>query len=287
MIDLDGIIRHRQLVKLTKQQVAVVDKLYSKNVIDNTIVESIKYLSEGLNINGYIARPKKEGQYPVLIWNRGGSGDKGALDDLNAYLILASTAVWGYVVLGTQYRGNMGSEGNEEWGAGDLTDSLNLIKVAENIPECDLDRIAIEGPSRGGMVTYRALKEYRRFKCAIVHAGITDVFRLPETRPGFKEFVNRQFGDMNERQRTEAIINISAVYFADRLPRDVPVLIMHGDKDNVIPIEQSQSLIAELKKHNISHKFAVIENGTHVALKDGTYKEIDRLRKEWLEKYLK
>ena len=70
------------------------------------------------------ARPKKDGRYPVLIWNRGGSRDRGALDDLRAYLILASTAVWGYVVLATQYRGNMGGEGEEDWGGKDLDDSL-------------------------------------------------------------------------------------------------------------------------------------------------------------------
>ncbi len=286
MIDLDGIIRKRETVSLKKQHIAAVNRLYSESVIKDTLVEKITYLSTGLHINGYIARPKAKGKFPVLIWNRGGSSDKGALDDLTAYLILASTAEWGYVVLGTQYRGNMGSEGDEDWGGEDLTDVLNLIKVAENLPECDTDRIAVEGASRGGMVTYRALLRYDKFKCAIVHAGITDVPALMRAKPEFRDFLDDRYAHLNPEERHMELQNVSAVHFADKISPDIPILIMHGTADSVVPIEQSITLAVKLKELNHPHKFVKIQGGTHVALKDGSYREIDHHRRSWLKKYL-
>ena len=62
---------------------------------------------------------------------------------------------------------------------------------------------------------------------------------------------------------------------------------MHGTNDKVVPIEQSQVLAAELSQHGIPHELKIIEGGGHVALKDGSYKEIDILRKEWLHRHLK
>ena len=286
MLNIDGIIRKREIVACTPTGLATFKQYYNPDIIENTIVERISYLSDGLNINGYIARPKEKGVYPVLIWNRGGTEEHGALDDIRAHLILASTASWGYVVLATQYRGNVGSEGVEDWGGDDLHDSVNMIKVAGNLDECDISRIAIEGASRGGMTTYRALKEVSIFKCAIIHAGITDVPSLIKKRPHFGQFVNERYSHLSEEEKNRELQKISAVYFADKLPPQTPILIMHGTDDNIVPIEQSESLAAQLEKYGIPYRFVKIPGGTHVALKDGSYREIDRLRKAWLEKYL-
>jgi dipeptidyl aminopeptidase/acylaminoacyl peptidase len=287
VIETDGIIRKRETVRLSRAQTGAVEKLYDHSVIENTIVESITYLSDDLHIKGYLVKPKTKGTFPVLIWNRGGSEDRGALDDLTAFLILASTAVWGYVVLASQYRGNMGSEGDDEWGGGDLHDILALIETAKNLPECDETKIAIEGASRGGMNSYRALLKYPQFKCCLIHAGITDGIALMNLKPGFKTYLQERYAGLSEDKIIDEIKKVSPVYFADRLPKNVPVLIMHGTDDTVVPIEQSEWLVEKLKQLNIPHEYRVIPGGTHVALKDGSYKEIDKYRKIWLEKYLK
>jgi len=286
MLNINGIIRKRETVECTRQGRAVVKQLYGEGIVEKTIVERITYISDGLNVNGYIARPKEKGVYPVLIWNRGGSEEHGALDDVRAHLILASTAAWGYVVLATQYRGNVGSDGVEDWGGDDLNDSLNMIEVARNLDECDLTRVAVEGASRGGMTTCRALLEYDKFKCAMIHAGITDVPALIEYKPHFGEFIDRTYSGLTEEEKAEELKNLSAVHFAGRLPKQTPILIMHGTDDHVVPISQSETLAAQLEKFNIPHKFIRIEGGTHAPLKDGSYKEIDRHRKAWLDKYL-
>lgn len=282
----DGTIVSTGQVEPSNLIVNTVKKMFDVGVVEKTVVERITYLSDGLKINGYAARPSEPGEYPVLIWNRGGSGDRGALDDMTSYLILASTAVWGYVVLASQYRGNKGSEGEEDWGRGDIRDSLNLINVAEQYPECDTSRMAVEGASRGGMVTYRELGEDHRFKCAVIHAGVTDIVRLCQKRNEYREYLNTKFEGFCAEDRRAEYESRSPVKYVDKLSKKIPILIMHGNEDRVVPLEQSQLMVEELERRHIPHEFKVIEGGGHVSLKDGSYREIDRYRKAWLAEHL-
>lgn len=283
----NGQLLNRERVTLSAIQQQVVRNLYSQDVIENTIVERIVYASDNLKVTGYLAQPKQVGQYPLLIWNRGGSNDYGALDDLTANLILASTAVWGYVLLATQYRGNMGSDGEEDWGGNDVRDALHLLDLAQEMPCIDMHRIAVEGASRGGMTTYRMLAREHRFKCAIVHAGIADLFTLKSMRSELSGYVHKKFGGLSEEERRVEFEARSAVFFAEKFPKDVPILLMHGTDDTTVPPDQSIALDKRLTELDIPHELKLIEGGKHVALKDGSYKQIDIWRKAWLEKYLR
>lgn len=274
-------------VELTPHLVRVVKQMYGISVIEDTVVEQITYLSDNLKVRGYIARPKEPGVYPTLIWNRGGNGDYGSLDDLTAYLILASTAVWGYVVLATQYRGNKGGEGVEDWGGNDVNDAYNLIELAGQIPECDTSRIAVEGASRGGMTTYRLLTMYDQFKCAIVHAGISDVRLLMERKEKFANYVSELFGNLVDADREAELDKRSGVKNVARFPKTTPILLLHGDTDKSVPLEQSEVMKIKLDVAEIPNELHILIGAGHVALKDGSYKRIDVLRKGWLERYCK
>ena len=74
------------------------------------------------------------------------------------------------MVVASQYRGNDGGEGMEEFGGADVNDIFNLIPVLDQNPKADTSRIGMEGTSRGGMMTYLCLKRSCRFKAAVVTA---------------------------------------------------------------------------------------------------------------------
>lgn len=283
---MSSIITDRKIIEPNRFQRSTVNKLFASEVYEQTTLEQITYLSDGLKINGYIASPKTEGKYPVLLWNRGGYKDRGALSELTAFLILASTAVWGYTVVATQYRGNMGSEGEEDWAGKDLDDALMMLTVAEELPQADMSRVAIEGASRGGMTTYRALTKDDRFKCAIVHAGLADLFEMEAYDEHFAELVDKFTANMTPDEKRQKLASISGQYLAEKFPKTCPILLLHGDADKKVPLAQSKALADELKRLDHPHEFIVIKDGGHVSLKDGSYKEIDKHRKAWLEKYL-
>ncbi|MCB2229997.1 prolyl oligopeptidase family serine peptidase [bacterium] len=286
MTNPTGTIIDREPIVLSKIFEQTFRKLYDGSILERVTVEKITYISDGLKVKGVIALPKTDGPHPVLLWNRGGHGDRGALDDLTSWLILGSTADWGIAVVGSQYRGNKGGEGEEDWGGKDVDDALNILKVAEQLPQCDMTRMAIEGASRGGMTTYRALTRDDRFRCGIVHAGVADIEAIREFSGSFRTYTDRLFAGHTDGEATEAMRAISAVHFAGKLPKTTPLLLMHGTEDHTVPIEQSESLVAQLDKFGVPYRYERIEGGGHVALKDGSYKQIDELRKEWLEEYL-
>ncbi|MFH1685953.1 MAG: prolyl oligopeptidase family serine peptidase [bacterium] len=282
----DGELLSRSEVHLNPAMAAVVEKMHSRDTIDQVRVQKITYVSDGLRVMGYVAGPRQAGLYPVLLWNRGGTGDRGALDELRAFLILAATAQWGYVVLATQYRGNMGGEGREEWGCADVNDTLNLLPVAQQIPDCNNGRVGIEGASRGGMSVYCALKKDDRFRCATVHAGITDLFELSDSSEHFAEVVQQRWGDLTIDEQRRELAERSAVYFADQLPRHTPILLMHGTADKVVPMSQSEAMARQLSRLGLEHELIKLEGGGHHAHKDGSYSEMDRHRRRWLDKWL-
>jgi len=80
MSEFTGKIIDRKPVALFGHFAKAFTRLYPEDIFERVVVEQITYVSDGLKIKGYIARPKAAGVYPTIIWNRGGFRDRGALD---------------------------------------------------------------------------------------------------------------------------------------------------------------------------------------------------------------
>jgi dipeptidyl aminopeptidase/acylaminoacyl peptidase len=117
----------------------------------------ITYLSDGLKVTGYIAEPKEKGIYPCIISNRGGNTNFSQWNPFRIAFYLGRMASWKYVVIASQYRGNDGGEGKEEFGGKDIDDVLNLIPSLSQLPTQILQELELKD-CRGGMMTYLALK---------------------------------------------------------------------------------------------------------------------------------
>ncbi|OEH94559.1 alpha/beta hydrolase family protein [Bacillus solimangrovi] len=220
----------------------------------------ITYTSDGLGVNGYLVKPRKiEGKAPVLIFNRGGNREFGAINE-QALQYLSFWADKGFVVLVSQYRGNAGGEGQEQFGGEDVNDVLKLVDVARELPYVDTDNIVMLGASRGGMMTYLAIKHGIDIKAAVIVSGMSDLFHTYENREqGMKDTLQQLVGDP-EADRDE-YEKRSAVFWTDEI--DVPVLILHGDADWRVPIEQAEELVESMQETKNAHKFVVYPNGDH------------------------
>src|SRR3954470_13937080 len=82
--------------------------------------QRIKYLSDGLKVVGYIWKPKNATgkKLPLIIYNRGGNREFAKLAPWMQYGFYDFVSN-GFVVIGSQYRGNDGGEGHEEFGGAD------------------------------------------------------------------------------------------------------------------------------------------------------------------------
>lgn len=276
----------RQEVELTAIQKKMVKSGWGEETLENTTVEKITYDSDGLKVKGYLAFPKNaDKKLPCIIWCRGGIGNAGAIDSFNAKGIFGQLASWGYVVLSTQYRGNDGSEGRDEFGGNDLNDIINLKKVAEEIDKANDDRWGIEGWSRGGMMTYLTLTKDHDFKCAVVSGGIANLRCNSDESKFMKKLYEVTMGKYGSETFNQKCESRSIVNFPEKLPKETPILLIHGTADNRVLPHDSLDLAYKLQDHKIPYQLVMLKDGDHF-LKSHR-KEVDKMRKDWFEKYLK
>jgi len=273
-------------LELSNSQLKMIKSGWGEESVENTIVQKITYESDGLKVKGYIAMPNNPTKkYPCIIWNRGGIGNAGAIDSFNAQGIFGQIASWGYAVFASQYRGNDGGEGNDEFGGGDINDVLNLIPLADEIKQADKLNWGIEGWSRGGMMTYLALTKTDIFKAAIVTGGIANLRCNADESPFMKKLYQATMGkygseDFQNKCETRSIIN-----FAEKLSKSSPLLLLHGTNDKRVLPHDTLDLSVKLMELNRKFRLLMFEEGDHF-LKTHR-KEVDTLRKMWFDKHLK
>ncbi|HYG04770.1 MAG TPA: prolyl oligopeptidase family serine peptidase, partial [Chryseosolibacter sp.] len=235
------------------------------------------YLSDGLKVTAYMAEPKAEGKYPCLITNRGGNQDFGKWNPITLAMFLGRMAEWGYVVIGSQYRGNDGGEGKEEFGGADVHDVLNLIPVLAQNEKADTSRMGIEGTSRGGMMTYLALKETCKFRAAVVSAGMANGFTTLKTRPEMEQVYLELVPDF-AANKEKALQSRSAVYWSDAMCKNTPLLIMQGSADWRVTPDQSLELVNKLyaAKHPVRYVFYEGADHSLTEFRDEAFSETKR-----------
>ncbi|MBB6454786.1 dipeptidyl aminopeptidase/acylaminoacyl peptidase [Salirhabdus euzebyi] len=247
---------------------------------DDTTAYEITYDSDGLNISGYLLMPSdlKE-EAPVIMFNHGGVLDSGAISKK----MLEDLAYWthnGYIVLASQYRGVGESEGEYAFGDGDVEDVLNLLKAVDEIEHADDENVFMYGVSRGGMVTYQAVKEGADVKAAASVAGISDLVSGYKQAPSsLKYFLYETLGflDANLSSYKER----SAVYWAEKI--DVPLLLIHAKQDPVIPVDQTKKLAEKLKLAHKNVKMLLFDSRYHT-LTDQTEQYLEEVN-NWFSQY--
>jgi len=255
--------------------------------LDEVVMKTFFYESDGLKVKGYMAYPKGTSKkLPVIIYNRGGNREFGNLNKYKMTFIIAKAASWGYVVLASQYRGNDGGEGMEEFGGSDVNDVINLVDVAKNIPFADETNIGLYGWSRGGMMTYLTLMKSNQFKAAAVGGAVTNLKEMDDKRGGeMGVYVYSELMPGYKKDKDSVMAIRSAIFHADKLPKKTPMLLLHGTSDwRVIP-EQSIKMSLELQKYKVPYRLVMFEGGDH-GLSEFR-KEVNDQVKAWFDKYLK
>jgi dipeptidyl aminopeptidase/acylaminoacyl peptidase len=242
----------------------------------------VKYWSDGLKVVGYFLKPRGDsGRLPVLIYNRGGNREYGKISQPLLDYFLAYLAASGYLVVASQYRGNDGGEGREEFGGADVRDILNLLPLCRGLPFADAERVVMLGDSRGGMMTYLAIKSGAPLQAAAVIGAPANLEESYQARTAFGQVLEDLIGGTPEKQAS-AYRERSAYYWPEKLT--VPLLILHGERDWRVPCEQSQKLAQRLQELSLPHELVVFPGGDHGLFR--ARQERNRLILEWFDKHL-
>ncbi|MBI5774427.1 MAG: alpha/beta hydrolase [Verrucomicrobia bacterium] len=218
---------------------------------------------------------KAEGPLPLIIWVHGGGWQNGSKDGCpplrNGY------TERGYAVASINYR----LSGHAIFPAQieDCKAALRWLRAHAREYNLDPQRFGVWGSSAGGHLvallgTSGDLKEYdvganlnqsSRVQAVCDYYGPTD-FTVFVTTPGYESHASATSpeakligGAVMENKDKAARVN--PITFVSR--DDPPFLIVHGDEDKTVPINQSQLLFAALKKVGVSARFHTIKGAGH------------------------
>lgn len=260
--------------EIVAQELISIDSKFK----DRVDCYKIRYLSDGLEIVGFIVKPKKSiSKLPVLIFNRGGNREYGKINE-RKLIYLSYLASNNYVVLASQYRGNDGGQGRDQFGGADVNDVLDLIPLAKSLQFTDSNNIFMLGYSRGGMMTYLALKYGAQVNAAVSVAAVSDLWKSYLERDDLSNMMGQLVGlDKDEYHKR------SAVYWPEKI--NAPLLIMHGKRDNKVSYKQSVELSKKLKELGKDHELVIFPKGNHGLNKNRPERNAKIF--EWFNKYKK
>jgi len=222
---------------------------------------ALVYWSDGLRVEGFLGRPRRGTSLPAVIYNRAGHLNLSSLRGPEIVPLVEA----GFVTAASQYRGNAGGEGREEFGGADVNDVLNLVPLLRSLPEVDPDRIGMMGWSRGGTMTLLALKQEsirgRHDIRAAVAVGATADFSKGFW--GRIQMLVVSLGRIGKRNEgfQDAVRDRSAVYWPELI--NAPLLILHGETDGMASLEKACQLAALLERAGKTVKLVSYPGDNH------------------------
>ncbi|MFI7123085.1 SDR family NAD(P)-dependent oxidoreductase [Amycolatopsis sp. NPDC049868] len=224
---------------------------------------------DGLTVYGHLSLPPGPGPHPAVVVCTSGQG--GALNADGDYVQVGEhrpLQAAGFAVFTVDHRGTPGHgidfDALAEMGGREVDDVIAAASYLSGLPEIDDARVSILGTSRGGYTALSALgREPSRWHRAILLMGLYDPALLvaaERTEPGSFLPARPEFGP-------EEV----AAYFAapERRPMTslskvtAPMLVVHGDADEIIPVEQSRELVAKAQACGLPARLVTLPGLTH------------------------
>lgn len=229
---------------------------------------AITYENDGYTIPGWMLKPNTEPNValPVIVYNRGGNASYSAITLASLLYNLAPLADQGFIVVASQYRGVVKSDpekyGLDQFGGDDVRDVTKLVQLASRIPGADENNIFMSGASRGAMMTFLALRDGSPVRAVAVTAGVSDLSEDLKADPRMEKVYAARIPNYSAN-KIAALRERSVTNWIEELPKSVPILILHGEKDPRVSASQATTLKAMLDKSGYSSKLIIYPGDDH------------------------
>lgn len=236
--------------------------------------QAIRYRArDGVRIPAMLTLPAGERtNLPLVLLPHG--GPHGPRDSLEFDWWATFLASRGYAVLQPNYRGSGGygvawqEAGYRQWGGlmqHDLDDGVDALARAGVV---DPRRVCIVGASYGGYATLAGVTMTpERYRCGVSIAGVSDLNQMlieTERRTGGNDSMSSDWWrqSIGDRQADrEAIRAASPASLASRVT--APILLIHGNDDTVVPIDQSRRMQRALESAGKDVRFVELRGDDH------------------------
>jgi dipeptidyl aminopeptidase/acylaminoacyl peptidase len=121
-------------------------------------------------------------------------------------------------------------------------------------------RMTITGGSAGGFTTLAALVFHQVFACGASHYGVGDLEALARDTHKFESrYLDRLVGPYPAA--AEVYRQRSPIHSCHQLA--VPLIVLQGADDMVVPKAQAEALVAVLRERQIPHAYLLFEGEGH------------------------
>jgi protease II len=233
--------------------------------------ETVTFKSfDGLEIPCLLWKPHNASSYkkvPALVWAHGGpngrivKGYKGRIQ----YLVNH-----GYAVLGVNYRGSSGfgktflAADDRKHGREPVWDCVEAKRYLASLEYVDATRIGIAGASFGGYMVLAALAFCpEQFAVGIDICGISNWLTMLESLPPYGYASRNLFYEkIGDPRRDEPLLRaISPFFHVDRITK--PLMILQGANDPRVPRDQSDAIVAGIRRNGGQVEYLVFEDEAH------------------------
>ncbi|MGO1292228.1 MAG: prolyl oligopeptidase family serine peptidase, partial [Brevibacterium linens] len=162
------------------------------------------------------------------------------------------------------------------WGVVDVEDTVAAVNGLVAAGLADPNRIAISGASSGGWTVLSALASTNVFACGTSYFGVTDLMRfVVDTHDFESHYIDGLVGPWPAAQ--DEYIARSPIRRTSDIT--VPVAVMQGDRDPIVPPSQAQEFVDTLQLAGVEYIYRLYKGESHGFVRAETI--IDSLESEF------
>ncbi|MFZ0814309.1 MAG: S9 family peptidase [Candidatus Sulfotelmatobacter sp.] len=251
-------------------------------------MRNVHWMNGDTRVQGWLMLPKDFSpgkKYPLIVSVHGGPSAACASrwDERGA----GPLSAMGYFALCPNPRGSYGqgeafTQGNvKDFGGGDYRDIMAGVDALSKEYPIDTKRIGIRGHSYGGYMTMWAETQTPRFAAAVAGAGLSDwlsYYGLNDIDEWMIPFFGASvYDDPAVYAKSDPMHFVKAV--------KTPTLILVGDRDGEVPMEQSVEWWHALEDMHVPTRLVVYPNEGHAFIKPADSRDYALRSLEWFEEW--
>jgi dipeptidyl aminopeptidase/acylaminoacyl peptidase len=251
-------------------------------------IRNVHWMNGSTRVQGWLMFPKDDvpgKTYPLVVDVHG--GPSWACNSHWDEEVMGPLSAMGYFVLCPNPRGSYGqgeafTRGNvKDFGGGDYFDIMAGVDAVSKQYPIDTKRIGIRGHSYGGYMTMWAEARTRRFAAAVAGAGLSNwlsYYGLNDIDEWMIPFFGASvYDDPAVYAKSDPMHFVKAV--------KTPTLILVGDRDGEVPMEQSVEWWHALATLHVPTKLVVYPEEGHLFIKATDKRDYTLRTLEWFEEW--
>jgi dipeptidyl aminopeptidase/acylaminoacyl peptidase len=251
-------------------------------------MRNVHWTNGTTQVQGWLMLPKDYAPgktYPFVVNVHG--GPSWACTSHWDETVMGPQSAMGYFALCPNPRGSYGqgeafTQGNvKDFGGGDYRDIMAGVDAISKQYPIDPKRIGIRGHSYGGYMTMWAETQTQRFAAAVAGAGLSDwlsYYGLNDIDEWMVPFFGASvYDDPDVYAKSDPMHFVKAV--------KTPTLILVGDRDGEVPMEQSVEWWHVLTTLHVPTRLVVYPDEGHLFIKPGDARDYTLRSLEWFEEW--